>query len=132
METWLNRRGGLSGRPSQSEFEREVIRALEGAGLPEPVRQHPVALLSQETVHLDIAWPEVLLGVEPGHSWWHGGDLKQRADQNRDRACAVVGWLVMRLDEYAKRNLSRVAGEVAATYRLRRRQFGLDGDNLMP
>ena len=46
------------------------------AGLPEPIRQHPLLLLTGELIHLDIAWPEVRLAVEPGHSWWHGGDTR--------------------------------------------------------
>ena len=71
------------------------------------MRQHPLVLPSGEVIHLDLAWPDVRLAVEPGHSWWHGGDLRQRRDQDRDRACAVVGWHVVRYDESAARDRRR-------------------------
>ena len=74
---------------------------IEQVGLPTPVRQLPLTLPSGELIRLDLAWPDIRLAVEPGHSWWHGGDLRQRADQARDRACAVLGWHVHRYDETA-------------------------------
>jgi hypothetical protein len=106
-------------RPSQSGFEVDVIDALRGAGLPEPTRQHPVMLRTGEVVHLDIAWPDVMLAVEPGHSWWHGGDIRTRADQARDRACGLVGWHVMRYDEAARADLAGLAAEVAEMHHQR-------------
>jgi hypothetical protein len=94
-------------RPSQSALELDVLDAIRRAGLPEPERQYPLTLRTGEVVHVDLAWPRVRLGVEPGHSWWHGGDLRQRADQARDRACDEIGWRIVRCDE-------SVRGELAA------------------
>jgi hypothetical protein len=108
-------------RPSQSEFELDVLEAVLAAGLPEPQRQFPLRLATGEVIHLDLAWPEVALAVEPGHSWWHGGDLGSRTDQARDRACGEVGWHVMRYDESYRKELPTVGKEVRATYELRRR-----------
>jgi hypothetical protein len=108
-------------RPSQSGFELEVLDAVRRAGMPEPERQWPVTLATGEVVHLDLAWPDAQLAVEPGHSWWHGGDLKARADYARDRACGEIGWHVMRYDESARDDLPALGAEVLATYRHRRR-----------
>jgi hypothetical protein len=106
-------------RPSQSGLELDLIAIVERIGLPAPVRQFPLTLRSGGTIHLDLAWPHLRLAVEPGHSWWHGGDLRQRADQTRDRACALVGWHVHRYDETATRAPHATARELLALYRQR-------------
>ena len=98
MEAWLEQTA-LRPRPAQSGLELDLVDLAAAAGLPTPQRQFPLVVASGETVHLDIAWPAVRLALEPGHSWWHGGDLGQRRDQARDRACGAVGWLVLRFDE---------------------------------
>ena len=73
FEHWLERMS-FRKEPSQSGLEQDVIDAICRAGLPEPERQLPLILPSGEMIHVDAAWPAVRLGVEPGHSWWHGGD----------------------------------------------------------
>ena len=123
FERWLERAVGRA-RPSQSGLEHDVLAAIRRVGLPEPVRQHPVRLPSGELIHLDLAWPEVLLGVEPGHSWWHGGDLKMRADLARDRACGQLGWHIVRYDEDLRRDLAGVGRELRAIYDRRAQNRG--------
>lgn len=118
MERWLERTASRR-RPSQSGLEVAFVEMIEQVGLPTPVRQLPLTLPSGEIIHLDLAWPDVRLAVEPGHSWWHGGDDHQRADQARDRACALVGWHVHRYDEHATRNRAATARELLALYRRR-------------
>ena len=121
METWLER---IAIRPEttpvQSGLEHEFVEMIERVGLPTPVRQHPLLLATGELIHLDLAWIDVRLAVEPGHSWWHGGDLRQRLDQDRDRACAVVGWHVVRYDETSAQDPAATARELLAVYRRRR------------
>ena len=119
FEKWLNTVAHRK-RPSQSGFELDILGAIRRAGLPEPQRQHPVTLLTSEVVHLDFAWPAVMLGVEPGHSWWHGGDLRMRADTARDRACTAVGWEVVRYGEEARADLAGVGRELRTIYERRR------------
>jgi hypothetical protein len=126
MEHWLERTS-FRQRPAQSGLEVAFVEMIERVGLPTPVRQHPLTLPSGELIHLDLAWPDVRLAVEPGHSWWHGGDLRQRADQARDRACAVLGWHVHRYDEAAARDRAATARELLALYRRRADDFGGGG-----
>ncbi len=111
MERWLER-ALTQGRPAQSGLEHDVLRAIEEAGLPTPVRQHPLRLRTGTTIHLDIAWPNIRLGVEPGASWWHGGDVGQRRDQARDRACGEVGWLIVRFDESVRRRRHEIGEQI--------------------
>jgi len=118
METWLDKIS-FRERPAQSGLELDFVEIIERAGLPAPKRQHPLLFTSGETIHLDLAWPDALLAIEPGHSWWHGGDLGQRRDQKRDRACDEVGWRVIRYDEDARRHPHRTAKELLAIYRTR-------------
>ncbi len=122
FEHWLERMSFQS-KPSQSGLEQDVVDAILGAGLPEPVRQLPLILPSTELIHVDMAWPDVRLGVEPGDSWWHGGDLRQRADQARDRACDEIGWRIVRADESVRQDLAGFGRQLRVIYDERRRSL---------
>lgn len=77
-------------RPAQSGLEQDFIEAFEKI-LPPVVRQHPLTIPTGEVVKLDIAWPALRLAVEPGSSWFHGGDSGQARDHDRDLGCNEVG-----------------------------------------
>lgn len=111
FERWL-RSTASRDRASQSSLEMKVLDAIRRAGLPEPQRQFPLTLLNGEVIHLDLAWPDRLIGVEPGHSWWHAGRLKVAADAARDRACGELGWLIVRFDEDACRDVRSVSAQL--------------------
>lgn len=123
FERWLEKTA-VRTRPSHTALELDFVDFIDRVGLPTPQRQHPLRLLTGELIHLDIAWPDARLAVEPGHSWWHGGDLRQRLDQARDRACTAVGWLVVRYDEEARRDPLRTARELLAIYNRRVSDLG--------
>jgi hypothetical protein len=118
FEAWLEKTS-FRKRPSHTGLELDFVDMIERVGLPTPERQHPLLLASGELIHLDLAWPDARLAVEPGHSWWHGGDLRQRLDQARDRGCNVVGWQVERYDEAARADPWATANELLAIYRRR-------------
>lgn len=118
MERWLEHALPRP-LPTQSNLERRLLEALADVGLPDAERQLPVALGNGEVIHLDIAWPNAKLAVEPGASWWHGGDLGQRRDQTRDRACAEVGWLVLRFDESMRKDVGAAARQVKRIHQQR-------------
>ena len=82
--------------------------------------QFPLVIGSGEVIHLDIAWPDIRLAVEPGASWWHGGDRAQRRDQERDRACTEVGWMTLRFDETLRADPDTAARQVERIHRRRR------------
>ncbi|CAN5518534.1 hypothetical protein BH24ACT5_BH24ACT5_26890 [soil metagenome] len=99
-------------RPSQSGLELDALEAVRRAGLPEPVRQYPLVLGGGQRIHLDLAWPDRRLAIEPGHSWWHGGNQRMRADYARDRACGEHGWQVVRFDETMHHDLDDAARQL--------------------
>lgn len=118
LELWLDRAIGQQ-RPAQSNLERVLLEAVQRCGLSEPIRQHQLLLSSGELISLDIAWPHIRLAVEPGDSWWHGGDDAQRHDQARDRACNEVGWQVVRFDQTLRTDPDAAARQVARIHRQR-------------
>ena len=118
FEEWLDKTSAR-GSPTASGLEQLLVELCERAGLPEPARQFPLQLRSGETVHLDLAWPDIRLAIEPGHSWWHGGDLRQRADQDRDRGCLELGWQVIRYDESVRNRQGEVVRELRSLHRRR-------------
>lgn len=118
VETWLRRSSTLT-RPAQSHLEMLFLEAFDAIGLPPAVRQHPLELPNREVIHLDIAWPEIRLAVEPGAAWFHGGDLGQARDHDRDLACVEVGWTVIRLDETNRTDPLHAARRVRRAHELR-------------
>ena len=118
LEVWLDK-ALAQRRPAQSNLERVLLEALRRCGVPEPVRQHQLVLATGVTISIDIAWPDIRLAVEPGDSWWHGGNDAQRRDQARDRACNEVGWQVVRFDQTLRTDPDAAARQVARIHRQR-------------
>jgi very-short-patch-repair endonuclease len=122
VERWLEK--ALQQRaPAHSNLERKIVEALERTGLPETTRQHPLELADGVTIHLDVAWPHLRLAVEPGASWWHGGDAQMRRDQLRDLSCGEVGWMILRIDEELARDPDAIARRIRRVYRVRERDI---------
>ncbi len=119
FEDWLQRAAGRT-RAQQSGLEVELAAALVAFGLPQPHRQYPLQLRGRLTIHLDLAYPEVKLAIEPGASWWHGGDERARSDHERDRLCGEQGWQVMRFDDVELRDLEQCARGVVRVFEARR------------
>ena len=122
LEEWLDRTGPRT-RPAQSGLEVDVIDAIRSVGLPAPERQFPLVLLSGELVHIDVAWPAIQFGLEPGHSWWHGGNLRMHKDFARDNACGELGWFIRRLEEDVRRDLPALARLIKSMYFARAATF---------
>jgi len=81
------------GRIADSSFERLIERVITGAGLPRPVRQHPVYNASGRLLgRIDIAWPDIKLGIEATSERWHGAPSQTRRDVVRDDAMTDEGW----------------------------------------
>ena len=82
------------GRTPDSRFERIVQRAIVGAALPQPVRQHPVFDVEGKLLgRIDVAWPDLKLGIEATSKRWHGGALNEvRRDLARDAAITDLDW----------------------------------------
>lgn len=87
-----------SGRyvPTQSVFEHRLLPLIEQAGLPAPVRQHPVAV-RDTTVFLDFAWPLVRVAVECDGVFFHGRTTRLPWDDDRQNELVLRGWTILRV-----------------------------------
>jgi hypothetical protein len=114
-------------RPAQSHLERDLIHALVNAGLPTPVRQHRLCLPPDDVViHLDIAWPDIRLAIEPGHSLFHRGETAAERDTLRDLGCSQLGWSIHRLTEGIRTDLPHFARMIRSIHRQRSRDIPLE------
>ena len=118
LERWVEK-ALTQGAPAHSGLEQTILEALERAGLPEAVRQQRLELLDGEVIHLDIAWPDIRFAIEPGASWWHGGDAQMRRDQLRDLSCGEVGWMVLRVDDTMAEDADGLARRLRRAYQSR-------------
>jgi very-short-patch-repair endonuclease len=84
--------------PADSDLEVRLWRALSEVGVT-CTRQHPVTLDRGIVIHLDLAMPELRLGIEVDHVTWHGGRLDVERDKQRDRDLARLGWQVVRVTD---------------------------------
>lgn len=75
-------------RPAGSKLELQVLRALQAAGLPELVRQHPIRLPNGIVIHPEAADPSIRWALEVDHVTWHGGREAAQRDTARHVANA--------------------------------------------
>ncbi|MDQ2677693.1 MAG: hypothetical protein M3Y51_03040 [Actinomycetota bacterium] len=80
------------GRIPDSHFERLVERIARSAGIPAPVRQHPVIVDGRLIARIDVAWPEHLIGLEADSEMWHSGPRRGRVARARHNRLTSWGW----------------------------------------
>ncbi len=84
------------GRTPDSRFERLIERVIVAGSLPRPVRQHPVCDASGKLLGtIDVAWPDLKLGIEATSKRWHGALSQIRRDIFRDGAITDLGWKLL-------------------------------------
>jgi very-short-patch-repair endonuclease len=92
----LDARDARSATP-HSVLERRMLRLLTASGLPTPECQVRVRRADGRVAFLDLAYPEVQLGIElDGHAW-HATALQRQRDHERQNQVVVVSdWTVLR------------------------------------
>jgi very-short-patch-repair endonuclease len=81
--------------PPASRLERLLIDVLKRAGLPEPVRQHPLpSRLGPGRV--DLAYPMWRLIIEADSRRWHTRYADFETDRNHDNEATLLGWSILR------------------------------------
>ena len=102
---------------AESPMETRIRLAIRFAGLPEPVVQHPVG-----PYHLDMAYPEIMLGIE-----YDGREhlTQERATRDLDRQAHITaaGWT--RVLRFGKEPVLHRPWEVAAGVRTELTDRGL-------
>jgi predicted transcriptional regulator of viral defense system/very-short-patch-repair endonuclease len=79
--------------PGDSDLETRVLRVLVGAGLPVPRQQVPVKVGGRR-FKLDLAYPDVRVGIELDGWETHGNFTAFHGDRERDALLASAGWVV--------------------------------------
>ena len=107
-------------KPAGSGIELKVLKALERAGLPTLVRQHPLRLPNGVVIHPDGADPRVRWAVEVDHVTWHGGRFDAQRDKGRDRGARRIGWQVDRVtDQELSDDFAGAIADLVDLHRLR-------------
>jgi very-short-patch-repair endonuclease len=102
-------------KPVDSDLELQLERALLAAGLPRPLRQHPLTLPTAEIIHPDFYWPDHHEIVEVDHVTWHGGREASTYDKRRDRLVRRLGIGTTRVtDSDIRDHLPSVIADITA------------------
>lgn len=75
-----------------SRFERLAERVSALAGLPPAQRQHRVLVDGRLLAVVDVAWPELRIGLEADSEMWHWGPRRGRAARVRHNRLTAQGW----------------------------------------
>lgn len=76
--------------PTESVLEDDFLALLRRSGIPEPVRQWPIA---GGSFRLDFSWPDSMVTYET-HGWrHHSAPGDRRRDRAKRRAAESEGWL---------------------------------------
>jgi very-short-patch-repair endonuclease len=76
-----------------SRFEKQALKLIRGAGLPEPTKQFEVPL-DERSAFIDLAWPNHLVGLECDSLAYHFGRRMFQADRTRRRQLTLRGWRI--------------------------------------
>jgi very-short-patch-repair endonuclease len=102
---------GAGFRPGDSPREVDLARLLVRNGLPPPVQQHQV-VVDGRVYLLDLAYPDLLVGIE--YDGWdaHGSRSAFDHDAARYNALQLAGWSILRFTSAAAP--TRIVADVKA------------------
>jgi hypothetical protein len=78
-----------------SPLERRLISVLAAAGIPEPIRQHPVYDEEGLVGRVDFAWPHFKVGLEADGYDAHSSRRTFKHDRARGNRMTRVGWQLL-------------------------------------
>ncbi len=112
-----------TGALPDSWFERLVLAILHDTDIPRPTIQHDVTVASGRRYRLDLAWPDLALGLECHSRTYHFGPSKESSDHRRDLELAGAGWEVLYLTWDQTRRPAEFVPLLAQTLAIRRSQL---------
>jgi hypothetical protein len=80
----------------ESPLESAVLGLLRDHGLPLPIPQHRVMDGGDPVARLDLAYPELRLGIEVDGYRWHAGHERWANDLRRENRLKLLGWTLLR------------------------------------
>ena len=99
----------------KSVFETRLLRAINDAGLPHPVRQYPIRDRGRVVGVVDFAYPNAKLAIEADGYRWHSGRARFDRDRVRRNALTALGWRIVHI---TWTDLERAPDAVAASLAL--------------
>ena len=109
---------------ADSWLERVVAKLVSLPWLPSIELQHPV-IAGGRSFRLDIACPELLLGIEAHSRSFHWGRDKEDADNVRDLHLGSAGWKVLYVTHAQTQDPEAFVENFARTAATRAEQLGL-------
>jgi hypothetical protein len=103
---------------SANALERKILGVIAAAGLPTPIRQYKVVLPNGEVRYIDLAYPELRVGVETDGYRWHSARTPWAADQMRNNALVALGWSLFRATAEVERDPADFLGQLGMALRL--------------
>ena len=104
-----------SGTITESWLERETLRIVRNAGLPEPICQARVAVEGAFAARVDFAYPWLRVVIEVSGYRWHRSREQLNDDLRRRRALTLGGFTVLEFsyDDIVRRP-EQVVAEITA------------------
>lgn len=126
LRAMLDERMGR-GQFTQTDFETAALRLVESLGLPAPALQHRVRD-GDFLAYLDMAWPQIRLGLECDSLAHHFGKAAHEWEHRRRRRLQRLGWEIIEVtyDDVVRRPRS-TSDEIAELYRERERLVAMAG-----
>jgi len=104
----------------RSHLERRFDALLAVAGLPAPLKEHPLSSAAGHVDLVDRYWPDAGLVAEVDGRVWHSREAAMAKDRARDRAAMAAGLVVLRfLDEEIDDCPHLVVADLVTTYQRR-------------
>lgn len=96
LQDLCNRAAGKQRSAKMSDDEREIMQALNDAGL------YPIPLYAVSKYNIDFAFPDLMFGIEYNGGNWHNSPKKRIGDEVKGAFLDSEGWTVLtfpRLDK---------------------------------
>jgi predicted transcriptional regulator of viral defense system len=105
----------------RSELERLVDHVIHVAGLPVPVREHPLPSSRGRSGFVDRCWPDLKWIIEADGRRWHARHQQMVADADRTMEAQALGFDTTRvLWEHASADVDGTAARLHQVYEQRR------------
>ena len=111
---------------TDSWMERVVAQILNVRSLPRLSLQHRIEVDGGHR-RVDLAFPDVRLGIEAHSRTFHWGPGKEDADNVRDLEVASAGWQLLYVTWAQLHDPERFADQVVRAVKARSQQFGPSG-----
>jgi hypothetical protein len=108
---------GTSGAESPQESRLRLL--VVDAGFPIPVTQYPIYTMQGDLIYrLDMAWPELRIGLE--YDGYAAHEDREDFDAERDRRLAGRGWRIIRARKEDVSDPARLFAELRRSFAERR------------